>query len=76
MKVRDSQNRFLAMSLSDLQRMFFVDGEKERMRVTLPKPGDGTCEGAKDLILAIKRLKIEGGTTLPAKIDLALELLR
>ena len=31
-------------------------------------------EGAKDLILAIKRLKIEGGTTLPAKIDLALEL--
>ncbi len=39
-------------------------------------PGDGTCEGAKDLILAIKRLKIEGGTTLPAKIDLALELLR
>ena len=43
---------------------------------TLNLPGEGPREGAKDLILAIKRLKIEGGTTLPAKIDLALELLR
>jgi len=75
-KVEDGRKRFLAMSLSDLERMFFVDGEKERMRVVLPKPGDGTYAGARDLILAIKRLKVEGGTILPAKIDLALELLR
>ena len=75
-KVEDDKGRFLAMSLKDLERMFFVDGEKERMQVVLPKPGDGTYAGTRDLILAIKRLKSEGGTILPAKIDLALELLR